>query len=138
MFLNAPFFDLWRPRILSLFRFVFGMLIFTYGTAKTFKIPYVEMFANIPPLIQTAGVIELVGGLLIMIGLFTRPAAFILSGQMAFAYFIGHAFTHGHFLLPILNSGVTPILFCFGFLYLTVAGGGVWSVDAFFKKQRNP
>ncbi|MDR1529090.1 MAG: DoxX family protein [Burkholderiales bacterium] len=126
----TTFFDAWSPRILSVFRFVFGLLIFTYGMAKTFKIPYVEMFANIPPLIQTAGVIELVGGFLVMIGLLTRPAAFLLSGQMAFAYFIGHGIPQGHVLLPILNGGVNSVLFCFAFLYLAATGGGVWSVDA--------
>ncbi len=130
MFLNPSFFDFWRPRILSLFRFVFGLQIFIFGTAKILKLPYVEMFANLPPLIQAAGIIELVGGALIMIGLFTRPAAFILSGQMAFAYFIGHVIPNDHALLPILNGGVPPVLFCFAFLYLSVAGGGVWSVDA--------
>ncbi len=136
MFLDAPFYDFWRPRILSLFRFVFGLLIFTYGTAKIFKIPFVEMFANLSPLIQVAGVIELIGGLLVMIGLFPRPAAFILSGQMAFAYFIGHVSASGHLFLPILNNGISSVLFCFGFLYLAVAGGGVWGIDALFKKAK--
>src|SRR6266576_5517393 len=82
----------WQPTALSLFRFITGLLLFQYGVAKLFKFPVLPYFANIPPLITTAGTIELVLGALLMIGLFTRIAAFILSGEMAFAYFLGHMF----------------------------------------------
>ena len=82
----------YQPVALSLFRFFTGLLLFQYGIAKIFKFPVLPYFANIPPLITAAGTIELVLGALLMIGLFTRIAAFILSGQMAFAYFLGHMF----------------------------------------------
>ena len=81
-----------QPQALSLFRFITGLLLFQYGVAKILGFPAVPMFAKIPPLIVVAGTIELVLGALLMVGLFTRISAFILSGQMAFAYFIGHMF----------------------------------------------
>jgi putative oxidoreductase len=122
----------WQPAALSLFRFITGLLLFQYGVAKIFKFPVVPMFADLPPLIVTAGTIELVLGALLMIGLFTRIAAFILSGEMAFAYFLGH-FPKGFF--PLLNNGTAAILFCFACLYLSTAGGGPWSVDAMMRKR---
>src|SRR6187431_828145 len=92
----------WQPTALSLFRFITGLLLLQYGIAKIFKFPVVPMFANLPPLITGAGALELVLGALLVIGLFTRIVAFILSGEMAFAYFIGH-FPKGYF--PLLNNG---------------------------------
>jgi putative oxidoreductase len=86
----------YQPFVLSLFRFITGLLLFQYGIAKILKFPPVPFFANIPPLIMTAGALELVLGALLMIGLFTRLAAFILSGEMAFAYFLGHMFKTGN------------------------------------------
>jgi putative oxidoreductase len=126
----------WQPVALSLFRFVTGLLLFQYGVAKIFKFPVVPMFANIPPLIVTAGALELVLGALLMIGLFTRISAFILSGEMAFAYFLGHMFKDPAkpVFLPLLNGGTAAILFCFACLYLSTAGGGPYSVDAMRKK----
>jgi putative oxidoreductase len=126
----------WQPVALSLFRFITGLLLFQYGVAKIFKFPVVPMFANIPPLITTAGTIELVLGALLMIGLFTRIAAFILAGEMAFAYFLGHMFRDvaKPVFLPLLNNGTPAILFCFACLYLSTAGGGPYSVDAMRKK----
>jgi putative oxidoreductase len=95
------------------------------------------MFAKIPPLIVTAGTIELVLGGLLMIGLFTRLSAFILSGQMAFAYFMGHMFKDAAkpVFFPALNGGSAAILFCFGCLYLATSGGGPISVDAMMRKK---
>jgi putative oxidoreductase len=126
----------WQPVALSLFRFITGLLLFQYGVAKIFKFPVVPMFANIPPLIVTAGALELVLGALLMIGLFTRISAFILSGEMAFAYFLGHMFKDPAkpVFLPLLNGGTAAILFCFACLYLSTAGGGPYSVDATRKK----
>ena len=115
-----------RTLALSLFRFITGLLLFQYGIAKIFKFPVLPYFANIPPLIQTAGWLELVLGALLLIGLFTRLVAFILSGEMAFAYFLSHA-PHGFW--PLVNRGELAALYCFVFLYLAVAGGGRWSVD---------
>ena len=126
----------WQPAALSLFRFIAGLLLFQYGVAKIFKIPVLPYFANIPPLIQAAGWIELVLGALLMIGLFTRIAAFVLSGEMAFAYFLGHMFKTGEPVFhPLINGGTAAILFCFACLYLATAGGGPYSVDAIMGKK---
>jgi putative oxidoreductase len=126
----------WQPAALSLFRFMTGLLLFQYGIAKIFKFPVIPYFANIPPLIVAAGTLELVLGALLMIGLFTRISAFILSGEMAFAYFLGHMFKDPAkpVFLPLLNNGTAAILFCFACLYLATAGGGPISVDAMRKK----
>ncbi|NPU14945.1 DoxX family protein [Bradyrhizobium sp. 83012] len=126
----------WQPAALSLFRFITGLLLFQYGVAKIFKFPVIPYFANIPPLIYTAGMIELVLGALLMVGLLTRPVAFILSGQMAFAYFLGHMFKTGEPVwLPLLNNGTAAIAFCFSCLYLATAGGGPISLDALLRKK---
>jgi putative oxidoreductase len=125
-----------QPALLSLFRFITGLLLFQYGVAKIFKYPAVPYFADIPPLIWTAGALELVLGAALIIGLFTRISAFILSGEMAFAYFLGHMFKTGApVFLPILNGGTAAILFCFACLYLAAAGGGPISVDALVRKE---
>ena len=128
----------WQPTALSLFRFITGLLLLQYGIAKIFKFPVLPYFANIPPLITTAGAIELIGGALLILGLFTRPVAFILSGEMAFAYFMGHMFKGGvaaPVFTPLLNGGNAAILFCFACLYLSYAGGGPWSLDATMRKK---
>jgi putative oxidoreductase len=119
----------WRPIALSLFRFVTGLIFFHYGVAKVFKFPPVEIFEDVTPLSLwgIAGMIELVLGTLLLLGLFTRPAAFILSGEMACAYFIEH-FPHSFY--PIINDGGLAIMLCFGCLYLATAGGGPISLDA--------
>ena len=118
----------WSPRMLSVLRIMTGLLFLEHGTQKLLGFP---PRANPGPallsLIGVQGILELVGGLLILIGLFTRPVAFILAGDMAVAYFMAHA-PRGFF--PTLNGGQLAILFSFVFLYLFVAGGGVWSVDA--------
>ena len=118
----------WSPRLLSVLRIVTAFLFIQHGSMKLLGFPPSEAFAGLQlfSLIGFAGVLELVGGLLVLLGLFTRPVAFILSGEMAFAYFMAHA-PHG--LYPILNHGELAVLYCFVFLYLAVAGGGVWSVD---------
>jgi putative oxidoreductase len=128
-----------EPMVLSIFRIVVGLLLFQYGVAKIFKFPVLPYFANIPPLITTAGALELVLGALLILGLFTRPVAFILSGEMAFAYFMGHMFKAGvaaPVVIPLLNGGNAAILFCFACLYLACAGGGLWSLDAMIRGKR--
>lgn len=121
----------YQPQLLSLLRIITGLLLFQYGVAKIFKFPVLPYFANIPPLIVAAGTIELILGALLIVGLFTRLTAFILSGQMAFAYFLGHMFKAGAPVwLPLNNGGTAAILFCFVCLYLASAGAGPWSVDA--------
>ena len=118
----------WTPSILSVFRIVVALLYLQHPMAKFFAIPHVAAFDHLQPfsLIWVAGVIELVGGLLVLVGLFTRPAAFILSGEMAVAYFMVRA-PRGFF--PLVTGGEADVFFCFAFLYLAFAGAGPWSVD---------
>jgi len=118
-----------QPYLLSLFRFITGLLLFHYGVAKLFKYPPVEMFEDVtlPSLWGMAGLIEFVLGGLLMLGLLTRYAAFILSGEMAFAYFIEHL---PHSFFPLVNEGALAIMLCFACLYLASAGGGPISLDA--------
>ncbi len=131
MTLDQAFFDRWTPRALALLRIVAAFLYLQHGTAKLLHIPHVAMFDQLPlfSLIGFAGMLEIVGSLLILVGLFARPAAFILSGEMAVAYFMAHA-PHGNFLSPMLNEGESAVLFCFIFLLLSVTGAGAWSLDA--------
>jgi putative oxidoreductase len=128
----------YQPAALSLFRFITGLLLFQYGVAKLFKFPAIPMFAKVElmSLYGAAGSLELILGGLLMVGLFTRPVAFILAGEMAFAYFLGHMFRDpaNPVFLPLLNRGTEAILFCFACLYLATAGGGPYSVDAMRKK----
>jgi putative oxidoreductase len=130
-------FSKWQPTALSLFRFITGLLLFQYGVAKIFKFPVLPYFANIPPLIYSAGMIELVLGALLIVGLFTRLVALILSGEMAFAYFLGHMFKKPDepVFLPLINGGTAAILFCFACLYLATSGGGPYSGDAMMGKK---
>ncbi|MDB5823583.1 MAG: DoxX family protein [Herminiimonas sp.] len=127
--IDQKFISIWTPRLLSVLRIVVGLLFLQHGAAKLLGVPHVAMFDGLKlvSLIGLAGVLELVGGLLIVLGLFTRPVAFILSGFMAVAYFMAHA-PQG--ALPILNQGELAVLYCFAFLYLAVAGGGTASIDA--------
>src|ERR1700710_2470391 len=135
--MNENFLAAYRPQLLSLFCFITGLLLLQYGIAKIFKFPVLPYFANIPPLITAAGAIELVGGALLLLGLFTRPVAFILAGEMAFAYFLGHMFKTppAPFFLPLINGGTAAILFCFACLYLATAGGGPYSLDSIVRKK---
>ena len=123
----------WAPRALSLLRIITGLLVIQHGMGKIIGFPVVPMYANVQPLslIGAAGFIELIGGALLIIGLCTRPVAFILSGMIAFAYFIGH-FPKGFH--PLINGGTLAALYCFTCLYLSTAGAGPWSVDAAMKK----
>ena len=122
----------WTPRILSVMRIIMGFLFLQHGTAKLLGFPHVTMFDNLQlaSLIGVAGILELVGGSMILVGLFTRPVAFILSGEMAVAYFMVHA-QHGW--VPMLNQGELAVIYCFVFLYLSVAGGGVYGLDAMMR-----
>jgi len=103
----------------------------TTATAKLFGVPHVAYFDHLQvlSLVGFAGIIELIGSPLLIVGLFTRPVAFVLSGEMAFAYFIGHV-PQGSFLAPSLNQGEPAVLYCFVFLFFAAAGPGAWSVDA--------
>jgi len=121
----------YTPRALSLLRIVAAFLFIQHGTAKFFGVPHVAMFDGfqVASLMGVAGTLELVGGALLLVGLFTRPVAFVLSGFMAVAYFMAHA-SRGFVLTPILNQGELAIMFSFVFLLISAAGGGAWSVDA--------
>ena len=126
-----------QPVLLSVFlsvlRIVTAYLFLLHGTSKFFAFP-IEMGSGSPEgLMLVAGILEIVGGILLVLGLFTRPAAFVLSGQMAVAYFMAHA--SGNALFPIAN-GESAVLFCFVFLYIAVAGGGAWSLDRLFFKRK--
>jgi putative oxidoreductase len=113
---------------LSILRIAAGLLVLQHGTTKILGFPATEMSGiSVATMPGFAGIIELVGGILVVIGLFTRPAAFILSGMTAVAYWYAHA-PQGFY--PLLNSGELAALYCFVFLYLACAGGGVWSIDA--------
>jgi putative oxidoreductase len=127
-------FSRFQPVALGLFRLVTGLLLFQYGVAKILKFPAGTSFEKVElfSLIGAAGALELVLGALLMIGLFSRIVAFILSGEMAFAYFIGH-FPRGFF--PLFNNGSLAILLCFACLYLATTGGGPYSVDAMMGKK---
>jgi putative oxidoreductase len=119
----------WQPTALSLMRFITGLVLFQYGVAKILKFPPNSPFAKVEltSLFGTAGMIELSLGGLLLLGLFTRPVAFILAGEMAFAYFIEH-FPRSFF--PVINQGSLAIALCFTCLYIATAGGGPISVDA--------
>jgi putative oxidoreductase len=125
----------WMPKALSVLRIMTGLLFLEHGTQKLLGFPPSEdAFPPLFSLMGLQGALELVGGFLILIGLFTRPVAFILAGDMAVAYFMAHA-PKGFF--PTLNGGQLAILFCFVFLYLVFAGGGEWSVDAQIAPRRS-
>jgi putative oxidoreductase len=120
----------WAPRALAVLRIVTAYLFVQHGTAKFFGLPHQGMSDGVQlfSLVGLAGVLELVGGLLLLIGLFTRVTAFVLCGFMAVAYFMAHA-SQGHVLAPMLNQGELAVLFCFVFLYFVFSGPGAWSVD---------
>jgi len=119
----------WSPRLLSVLRIMAALILMAHGTQKLFGFPASEPQPPVPlvSLFGLAGVIETFGGLLLLLGLFTRPIAFVVAGEMATAYFMAHA-PRGFW--PILNRGEVPVLLCFIFLYLASAGAGVWSLDA--------
>ena len=134
--MDKAFFDTWTPRALGLMRIVVGYLFLTHGTAKLLGIPHQAMFDNLQllSLPGVAGILELVGGALVLVGLFTRPAAFILSGEMAVAYWTSHA-PRGTPLVPMLNGGELAVVYCFVFLFLAAAGAGAWGIDGMWRRR---
>jgi putative oxidoreductase len=138
--MSEAFYLRMAPLFLSILRIMSALLFIAHGTQKLFSFPARPMpdGGSPPPfelfsLIGAAGVLEFVGGILLLVGLLTRPVAFILSGMMAVAYFIAH---HPRTFYPVNNGGDAAILFCFIFLFLFFAGGGPLSVDALFAKRR--
>lgn len=126
------FWTQWSPVLLSLLRIVVALLFMQHGAQKLFGFPGGGHTVELMSLMGLAGVLEFFGGLLVLLGLFTRPVAFILSGEMAFAYFMVHA--HANFW-PVINGGDLAVLFCFTFLYLSAAGGGTVSLDRVLRGQ---
>ncbi len=126
----------WAPYFLSVLRIIAAFAFFTYGSAKLFAWPAAMMpnggTAPLASLIGVAGTLEVVGGALLFIGLFSRPVAFLLSGEMAYAYLTGHA-ARGFW--PVLNQGTPALLFCFIWLYISAAGPGPWSLDALRRRS---
>ena len=126
-----------QPQVLSILRIIAGLLFLSSGLQKWFGFPVANPnFANITliSMIGIAGLIETIGGVLVAVGLYTRAAAFIMSGEMAVAYWY-YANRPAKGFMPIQNGGTLEVLFCFVFLYLVFAGGGVWSVDAMLRKK---
>ena len=124
----------WAPRMLSLLRIVAALLFIEHGTQKLFGFP-APPASGLPAaltLAWCAALIETVGGLLVLLGIFTRPVAFILSGEMAVGYWMAHAPRNA---FPVLNGGDAAILFCFIFLYIAAAGGGAWALDRTFSRR---
>lgn len=130
--MNKFILDRWSPQILSLLRIVAGFLFIWHGTSKYFHYPMDMGQVQFLSLAGLAGFLEIVGSVLLILGLFTKPTAFILSGEMAVAYFMVHARMG---FLPLVNHGEDAVLFCFVFLYLAAAGGGPISMDAMMRKK---
>lgn len=128
------FYASWTPRLLSVLRIIAGFLLMAHGAQKLvgFLAPPGMPTPKLFSMMGIAGILELGGGLLLLIGLFTRPVAFILSGMMAVAYFTAHA--PGGFW-PLQNKGELAVLYCFLFLFLSVAGGGEWSLDRLLRRR---
>jgi putative oxidoreductase len=126
---------LWRlePYILSVVRIVVALTFFEHGLSRLFGFPSPLPVPALFTMYWFAGTIEFVGGAMLLVGLATRPVAFIMSGEMAFAYFISHA---PQSFFPILNFGDAAILYCFIFFYIAFAGGGPWSMDAILSDRR--
>jgi putative oxidoreductase len=129
----------WTPHALGLLRIVAGYLFLQHGSAKLLGFPHSASYEHlsIVSLIGVAGLLELVGGALVLVGLFVRPVAFILSGEMAVAYFMAHA-SQGTPLVPMLNHGEGAVLYCFLFFFLAAAGGGLWSLDSARRGRSEP
>ena len=127
------FLNSWQPRLLSVLRIVAGLAFLEHGLVKFFHFPISMGSGPLPPLMQAAGALELVGGALLVLGLFTQPVAFVLSGEMAVAYWMFHAPSGPY---PIANMGEPALLYCFTFLYLASAGGGSIGLDAILGRKR--
>jgi len=128
----------WSPELLSVLRIIVAFLYIQHGTAKWFAFPGAVMpgggVVPVGSLLWFAALIETIGGPILLLGLFTRPVAFILAGEMAAAYFLMHA---GRGFWPLLNQGEPAVFFCFTFLYFSAAGAGPWSLDALLARRRS-
>jgi putative oxidoreductase len=132
--MDGPIPNRWSPYLLSVLRIVAALTFISHGTQKLFAFPVLEPRNPVPLLsmLGLASILEIVGGSLMVLGLFTRPVAFVLAGEMAFAYFTVHA---PRSFWPILNGGEVALLFCMIWLYLAAAGAGRWSLDALWRRR---
>ncbi len=128
---SPNFTGVWTPRMLSVLRIVAALIFFEHGSQKLLDFPPMAVQPAAMSLPWFAAIFELIGGALVFLGLFTRPIAFLLSGEMAIGYWIAHA---PRSPFPTINQGDAAILFCFVFLYIAVAGGGAWSLDRLVRK----
>jgi putative oxidoreductase len=142
---SDSFHSTWAPRALSILRIIAGFLLMQHGLQKLFGVlmppapvgaPQEHGTFQLLSLMGVAGILESGGGLLLLLGLFTRPVAFILSGLMAFAYFMVHFGQGWYGFWPILNKGELAVIYCFVFFYLAAAGGGAWSLDRLLRRDR--
>lgn len=135
--MNGPIPSSWAPQLRSVLRIVAAFLFIAHGTQKLFGIPPMPpgMTVELMSQLGLAGVLEVVGGSLLLLGLFTRPVAFVLAGEMAVAYFQAHA---PRSFWPAVNGGEPAVLFCFLYLYLAAAGPGPWSLDALLRRGGRP
>lgn len=128
----------WTPQLLSLLRIVTAFVFMQYGTTKLLAFPAPVMpdggAAPLTSLAGVAGALEMVGGAFLLVGWFTRPVAFLLAGEMAVAYFMGHA-SQGFWFSPVINQGAPAVFYCFLWLYISAAGPGPWSIDALRQRQ---
>jgi putative oxidoreductase len=133
--MELPWLSRWQPQLLAILRIVAALLFMEHGLAKLVHFPVPQPGAPnpLPPLLIAAALIEMFGGVLVTLGLFTRVAAFIMSGEIAVGYFLQH-FPKSFW--PIVNQGDAAILFCFVFLYIAAAGPGAWSLDGRMRKVR--
>jgi putative oxidoreductase len=131
---RMPLLRRWRPEILAVLRIAVALVYLQYGTAKLLGFPHSEMLSALPPfsIFWIAGWFELIGAPLLLVGFMTGPVAFLLSGEMAIAYFLIHQPQN---VFPLLNGGIEAILFCFVFLYLAAAGPGAWSLDSWLARR---
>jgi putative oxidoreductase len=131
---ESTLFAIWRPRMLAVLRIVAALLFLEHGSQKLLGFPAGgHPLPTLFSLFGFSGLLELVGGLFLLLGLFTRPVAFLLAGEMAFAYFMAHA---PRSFFPVNNGGDAAILYCFIFLYLTAAGAGAFSLDGAMRSLR--
>jgi len=135
--MDGPIPNRWSPYLLSVLRIVAAVTFISHGTQKLFAFPVLEPRNPVPLLsmLGLASALEIVGGSLMLLGLFTRPVAFVLAGEMAFAYVMAHA---PRSFWPLLNGGEVAVLFCMIWLYLAAAGAGRWSLDALWLSRRRP
>lgn len=138
MVFDNAFFERWRPRVLALVRIVTAYLFILHGTSRLLGVPYEEIFHGLQvlSLIGVAGTLELIAAALLLLGLFTRPIALVLSGEMAFAYLIDQKY-EGNVLVPMRDQGELAIMYCYVFLYLGVAGASSWSLDSMLRSRKS-